>query len=382
MTVQSVCKNTFISFVVECEFAGDTIPASLMSASKCAPRSRSAECVRCREGAALMQEQAQQSLHRLDAVLSVGMSTREKENPKVVDTSELSLKTETLSELALLQAKLSKALGQVSPSSPPQSPLKKPWGDRMRIASNCSLSTMAPDDASDVASLPDDSPRMGMRKMPHVWSSSSVNTMVSDLDFVDEDGEVEFELDIEAAAEAAKPKSTTRWSDMEVDAEAEVPTSTTAPRRKVSPEMSHGQVPKNQNMEEKFASSNEPITTMMIRNIPGRYSQDDLMLDLKELGFAGTYDFLYMPMDKGTSANVGYGFVNFVHPCWAEKCLQSFQTFRFQRHQRSLNKWAKVSVAHLQGLEKNMKHYENAAVNVCKEKRGRPVVFANIAKMF
>merc|ERR1712048_454185 len=63
-----------------------------------------------------------------------------------------------------------------------------------------------------------------------------------------------------------------------------------------------------------------PPTTMMIRNIPRRYSQEHLLMDLQELGFEGTFDFLYIPMDKTTTACVGYAFVNFIDPCWAEKC--------------------------------------------------------------
>merc|ERR1740130_129660 len=191
--------------------------------------------------------------------------------------------------------------------------------------------------------------------------------MVSDLDFVDEDGEVEFELDIEAG----RPSTIFEGGANSTQDDA---------RSKLTPEMSHSQVPRNQNMEEMFASNkDEPITTMMIRNIPGRYSQNDLMMDLNDLGLAGTYDFLYLPMDKATSANVGYAFVNFVQSSKAQQCIQSFEAFRFQRHQRSSNKWAKVSVAHLQGLEKNLAHYEKAAVNVCKEKRRRPVVMASLA---
>merc|ERR1719387_1306944 len=106
------------------------------------------------------------------------------------------------------------------------------------------------------------------------------------------------------------------------------------------------------------------------------------MNDLKDTGFGGTYDFLYLPIDKGTSANVGYAFVNFVNPAIAAKCMQSFQGHRFTQHQRSSNKLARISVAHLQGLEKNLAHYEKAAVNVAPEKQRRPVIIANISTMF
>jgi len=76
-------------------------------------------------------------------------------------------------------------------------------------------------DASDVASLPCNSPPMsspGMRRMPKVWSSGSVSSMVSWADMADEeeDAEVEFELDIEAGAQAALSKG--RRAPLQMDA--------------------------------------------------------------------------------------------------------------------------------------------------------------------
>jgi hypothetical protein len=258
-----------------------------------------------------------------------------------------------------------------SPCSP-KSPQQKPFCNLRQIASNGSVSTMAPDDASECGSI--------MRRMPHVSSSGSVNTMLSDWNLA-EDEEIEFELDIEAGAAAArqhlKPPGVFGPPARHV-----APIVFGAERGKTTPEMSHSQVPRSQDMTEMFNSSkHEEPTTMMIRNIPGRYTQNDLMLDLKDLGLAGTYDFLYMPVDKATSANVGYSFVNFVDPAWATMCLKVFEHFRFTRHQQSSKKMASVSVAHLQGLEKNLQHYENTAVNISKEKRRRPVIMANIAKM-
>jgi hypothetical protein len=148
--------------------------------------------------------------------------------------------------------------------------------------------------------------------------------------------------------------------------------------------MSHGQVPRHHNMVEKYdASKDGPPTTMMIRNIPGRYSQNDLMADLHDLGFAETYDFLYIPMDKGTSTNVGYAFVNFVDITWAQKCTVSLDGYHFARgRKRVSNKAASVSVAYLQGLEKNLQHYESAAVNMARDRRRKPVVLPKMSTLF
>merc|ERR1719296_252256 len=66
-----------------------------------------------------------------------------------------------------------------------------------------------------------------------------------------------------------------------------------------SKDFTHGQVPKHANLVGQFSQkcSEAPPTTMMIRNIPNRYTQHDLIEELESLGFAETFDFLYAPTD-------------------------------------------------------------------------------------
>jgi len=145
----------------------------------------------------------------------------------------------------------------------------------------------------------------------------------------------------------------------------------------------HCFVPKSTNLAEKFArvAPEARPTTMMIRNIPNRYSQRELIGEIEGLGFAGSFDFFYAPIDSGTMGNVGYAFVNFVSPEWAERCQQTLTGYAFRRHQQKMRrKIATVSVAHLQGLQANIRHYENAAVNGRnRSKRCGPVIMTSIA---
>merc|ERR1712154_612688 len=64
-----------------------------------------------------------------------------------------------------------------------------------------------------------------------------------------------------------------------------------------SKEFTHSRVPKSSNLVEKFSNESplEAPTTMMVRNIPNRYSQRELIEELETLGFAGSFDFLYAP---------------------------------------------------------------------------------------
>lgn len=139
----------------------------------------------------------------------------------------------------------------------------------------------------------------------------------------------------------------------------------------------HKMVPKSRDLEKEFREGKEregkkesKPTTLMIRNIPNRYTQENLIADLEEAGFSGTFDFLYLPLDQGkkhrhhglrkTSSNIGYAFVNFKDHESAEKCMDTFNGHTFS--QISSNKIAAVSVAHMQGLRANLAHYQNAAV--------------------
>lgn len=145
----------------------------------------------------------------------------------------------------------------------------------------------------------------------------------------------------------------------------------------------HNHVPKSKNLVEQYGNkknSSQPITTLMIRNIPNRYSQRDLIEEMEELGFGGTYDFLYLPMDKGTLSNVGYAFVNFVDGSWSERGMDVFTTYRFKRYRKQSGKIATVSVAHIQGLKNNLKHYQNTAVKDAREKQHRPMVIPSIQR--
>eukprot|EP00440_Ansanella_granifera_P026229 gb/GFBE01028484.1/.p1 GENE.gb/GFBE01028484.1/~~gb/GFBE01028484.1/.p1 ORF type:complete len:299 (+),score=56.67 gb/GFBE01028484.1/:1-897(+) len=132
---------------------------------------------------------------------------------------------------------------------------------------------------------------------------------------------------------------------------------------------SHNRVPRKTTWREQLpdAAPESSATTMMIRNIPNRYKQHELMKEIDQLGLTGSYDFFYMPMDKGSMCNVGYAFVNFVDHTWATQCSHVMNGYRFLKHQHR-EKLATVSVAHLQGLQANLRHYENTAVKISGRK--------------
>mmetsp|Transcript_8373 Transcript_8373/g.22421 ORF Transcript_8373/g.22421 Transcript_8373/m.22421 type:complete len:436 (-) Transcript_8373:104-1411(-) len=146
--------------------------------------------------------------------------------------------------------------------------------------------------------------------------------------------------------------------------------------------LSHRCVPKAADLRERHHEDAEhsEVTTLMIRNIPNVYTRAMLVEELGSLRLDGAYDFLYLPIDKSTQWNVGYAFVNFLDHRAAEKCRVALQGFNFKRDGKVSHKVALVSTAHIQGLEANLAHYENAAVNTSRKSSSvGPVVMARLA---
>jgi len=120
------------------------------------------------------------------------------------------------------------------------------------------------------------------------------------------------------------------------------------------------------------ADTGQAITTMMLRNIPNKYAQTTLLQEIDTLGFVGTYNFFYLPMDVHNRSNVGYSFINFERPEDAEWFRNCFSEHRFQRfHSRKIGS---VCRAHVQGLDENLRHFENRAVTQARNDQYRPVV--------
>lgn len=113
------------------------------------------------------------------------------------------------------------------------------------------------------------------------------------------------------------------------------------------------------NLAEKYTAGQ--CTTVMIRNIPTEYTQDELIDEVAQvMGYPGLFDFFYLPFDSENDCNVGFCFVNFLDVPTATAAVKAFHDYRFRKH--GSQKKATVLPAHIQGLENNLRHLKDRAV--------------------
>ena len=114
-------------------------------------------------------------------------------------------------------------------------------------------------------------------------------------------------------------------------------------------------------------------TTVMLRNIPNKYTQKMLVEHLDDRGFFGVYDFLYLPIDFRNKCNVGYAFINFLDNESLERFKNMFNDYKLPGF--NSQKVCQVTYARVQGLEANIEHYKNSPVADVTVPEYRPLVF-------
>ncbi|XP_024995355.1 protein terminal ear1 homolog [Cynara cardunculus var. scolymus] len=135
------------------------------------------------------------------------------------------------------------------------------------------------------------------------------------------------------------------------------------------------------------SSFSDSRTTVMIKNIPNKYSQK-LLLNMLDnhcihcneqiAGGSGgdqplsSYDFVYLPIDFMNKCNVGYGFVNMTSP---EATWRLYKAFHHQNWEVfNSKKICEVSYARLQGVDALKEHFKNSRFP-CEAEEYMPVVF-------
>jgi hypothetical protein len=102
-------------------------------------------------------------------------------------------------------------------------------------------------------------------------------------------------------------------------------------------------------------------TTVIFRNVPLNYTRDMLVTMLDAHGFFGKYDFLYLPLDGSTDANLGFASVSFVthdDACDAMQFFSGFSAWSMHSFKVCQVEWSN----NVQGLSKLIGKYRNSSV--------------------
>jgi len=93
------------------------------------------------------------------------------------------------------------------------------------------------------------------------------------------------------------------------------------------------------------------ITTVMIRRIPRRYTQQMLVAEVANRGFDGFFDFLYLPWERKQDTNTGYAFMNFVEAKGAMEFKESFDGLYLNNEMEMRSRPLRVHPAAVQGYQ-------------------------------
>ncbi|PWA87530.1 protein MEI2-like 2 [Artemisia annua] len=122
---------------------------------------------------------------------------------------------------------------------------------------------------------------------------------------------------------------------------------------------------------DKITSGEDTRTTLMIKNIPNKYTAKMLLAALDE-NHSGTYDFLYLPIDFKNKCNVGYAFINMLSPTHIIPFYQAFNGKKWEKF--NSEKVASLAYARIQGKTALITHFQNSSL-MNEDKRCRPILF-------
>ncbi|KAK1360038.1 Meiosis protein mei2 [Heracleum sosnowskyi] len=115
----------------------------------------------------------------------------------------------------------------------------------------------------------------------------------------------------------------------------------------------------------------ETRTTLMIKNIPNKYTSKLLMATIDEQ-HRGTYDFIYLPIDFKNKCNMGYAFINMID---THQIIPFYKTFNGKKWEKfNSGKVALITYARIQGRSALVAHFQNSSL-MNEDKRCRPILF-------
>jgi hypothetical protein len=124
---------------------------------------------------------------------------------------------------------------------------------------------------------------------------------------------------------------------------------------------------------ERIMSGEDKRTTLMVKNIPNKYTQKMLLAAVEE-HFKGMFDFFYLPIDFKNKCNVGYAFINITKPAFIIPFIERFHNRKWERF--NSEKVCHITYARIQGKAALVSHFQNSSL-MNEDKRCRPMLFVS-----
>ena len=112
-------------------------------------------------------------------------------------------------------------------------------------------------------------------------------------------------------------------------------------------------------------------TTLMIRHIPNKYTMKSFLEEING-EFENKYDLFYLPIDYINNCNLGFAFINFVHPM---HIVQFYSRYRGRKWRKfNSEKICELAYAKFQGRRDLIAHFEKGSVLNYATEDKRPLI--------
>jgi len=117
----------------------------------------------------------------------------------------------------------------------------------------------------------------------------------------------------------------------------------------------------------------ESVTTIMMRNIPNRYTPEDLLKEVISRNFGQKFNYFYLPMDFTSGVNMGYAFINFLSSQHVDPFYREFHGTQLPKYTTA--KIIEICPASTQGYVENVTKFLKGAARRIQNQFFRPLIF-------
>lgn len=123
----------------------------------------------------------------------------------------------------------------------------------------------------------------------------------------------------------------------------------------------------------RISQGHDKRTTLMIRNIPNKYTQTGVLEEINT-NHLGKYDFFYLPIDFKNRCNVGYAFINFNEATHIPAFCEEFNNHKWNHF--NSEKVCQLTFARIQGKQSMISRFQNSSL-LEKDDGYQPLLFVS-----